>query len=76
MKQKANMRNYGRSVYKERSEQGICTRCGKRKAAPGRKKCKLCLEKDAESTDFLRALSLKVEYKEEKHLCRYCGITA
>lgn len=35
--QKANMRNYGRSVYKERSEQGICTRCGKRKAAPGRK---------------------------------------
>ena len=70
--QKANMRNYGRSVYKERSEQGICTRCGKRKAAPGRKKCKLCLEKDAEKHRLSPSVIPKMEYKEEKHLCRYC----
>ena len=25
---------------------GICTRCGKLKVVPGRKKCGICLEKD------------------------------
>lgn len=71
--QKAAMKNYGRSVYKERSEQGICTRCGKRKAAPGRKKCKLCLEKDAEKHRLSPDVIPKMEYKEINHLCRYCG---
>lgn len=71
--QKADMRNYGRSVYKERSEQGICTRCGKRKAAPGRKKCKLCLEKDAEKHRLPPDVIPKMEYKGKNHLCRYCG---
>lgn len=36
------------SLYQQRSEQGICTRCGKRKAMPGKKKCGICLAKDAE----------------------------
>lgn len=71
--QKAAMRNYGRSVYRERSERGICTRCGKRKAAPGRKKCKLCLEKDAEKHRLPPNVIPKMEYKEKNHLCRYCG---
>ena len=35
-----------KSLYQERSEKGICTRCGKRKANPGKKKCGLCLEED------------------------------
>lgn len=34
-------------VYQNRSDNGICTRCGKRKAAAGRKKCNICLEKNA-----------------------------
>lgn len=34
------------AMYKKNSEIGICTRCGKRKAALGRKKCASCLEKD------------------------------
>lgn len=72
--QKAAMRNYGRSVYKERSEQGICTRCGKRKAAPGRKKCKLCLVKDAEKHRLPPDVIPKMEYKEKNYLCRYCGL--
>lgn len=71
--QKDAMRNYGRSVYKERSEQGLCTRCGKRKAAPGRKKCKLCLEKDAKRHRLPPDVVPKMEYKEKNHLCRYCG---
>lgn len=35
-----------RSLYQERSEKGICTRCGKRNAMQGKKKCKDCLDKD------------------------------
>lgn len=35
-----------KSLYQERSEKGICTRCGKRKAMLERKKCQVCLEKD------------------------------
>lgn len=37
-----------KSLYQKRIEQGICTRCGKRKAEYGRKKCKICLDKNAE----------------------------
>lgn len=39
---------YQKILYKQRSEQGICTRCGKRPAAAERKKCAMCLIKDAE----------------------------
>lgn len=35
-------------LYQQRSGIGICTRCGKRKAMPGKKKCGICLDKDAE----------------------------
>lgn len=41
-------RKQQRSLYQERSEKGICTRCGKRKAYYGKKKCKICLDKDSE----------------------------
>ncbi len=33
--------------YDKRSEQGICTMCGKRKQEFGKKKCRLCLDRDA-----------------------------
>lgn len=33
-------------LYAERVSKGICTRCGKLKVVPGRKKCGICLEKD------------------------------
>lgn len=36
-----------KSSYQQRSGQGICTKCGKRKATAGKKKCAICLEKDA-----------------------------
>ena len=41
-----NFKEKQKILYKERSEKGICTRCGKLKVVPGRKKCGLCLEKD------------------------------
>lgn len=34
--------------YRKRKENGMRPRCGKRKAAPGKKKCSVCLEKDVE----------------------------
>ncbi len=37
-----------RKHYWERSEQGICTVCGRRKAAQGKKMCEICAGKRAE----------------------------
>lgn len=47
-KYRIRFRTQQRNLYKERSEKGICTRCGKFKAAPTKRKCKICLSKDAE----------------------------
>lgn len=41
-------RNRQKIIYKKRSDAGICTRCGKHKAMPGKKKCGICLQKDAD----------------------------
>ena len=43
---KINNRRKQRELYKECIENGICTRCRKRKAVYNRKKCEICLEKD------------------------------
>ena len=63
-----------KSLYKERSENGICTRCGKYKAEKGKKKCRICLDKDAE-THRKRTYNKKNtrEYRKENHLCYHCG---
>ncbi len=42
----ATFREKQNKLYSERIASGICTRCGKLKVVPGRKKCKICLEKD------------------------------
>ena len=62
------------SLYQQRSEQGICTRCGKRKAMPGKKKCGICLAKDAEMHRriYMDRPNVK-EYRKENHLCFFCG---
>lgn len=43
-----NHRNYSRSKYQERKENGICTRCGKRKAKAGYSTCEMCQFKNRE----------------------------
>lgn len=67
-------RNHMKALYQERTEQEICTRCGKRKAMPGKKKCGICLAKDAEihRRRYMDRPDIK-EYRKEHHLCYFCG---
>lgn len=69
-----NFQNYRKALYQQRSELGICTRCGKRKAMPGKKKCGICLEKDAEihRKKYMENPNVK-EYRQKNNLCYYCG---
>lgn len=64
-------------LYQIRKEQGICTKCGKRKAVPGKAKCGVCLEKDAERQR--RKSFNRPNIREERiknHLCLWCGKAA
>ena len=63
-----------RMLYRERAENGICTRCGKRKVAPGKKKCSICLEKDAEQhrKKYMDMPNIK-EFRKKNNLCYFCG---
>ena len=72
--QKKLFREKQNSLYIERVEQGICTRCGKRKAMPGKKKCGICLAKDAEihRKKYVDRPNIR-EYRKENHLCYFCG---
>lgn len=62
------------ALYRQHSEQGICTRCGKRKSVPGKKRCAICLQKDAENhrKRYMDRPDIK-EYRKENHLCYFCG---
>ena len=71
-----NFRKNQKNIYKERVEKGICTRCGKRKASSGKKKCAICLAKDAEKHRLKcaeRNPQNVIEYRRENHLCYFCG---
>lgn len=70
----ARFKEQQKSLYKERSKNGICTRCGKYKAEKGKKKCRICLDKDAEM-HRKRTYNKKGvrEYRKENHLCYHCG---
>lgn len=71
---KEDFRRQQRNLYAERSENGICTRCGKRKSMPGKKKCGICLAKDAEihRRKYMDRPNIK-EYRKKNHLCYFCG---
>lgn len=43
---KEEKNRHQREVYRKRSEDGICTKCGKNPAAPGKKRCQGCLDKN------------------------------
>lgn len=67
-------RKQQKSLYRERAEKGICTRCGKRKADTGKKKCRICLDKDAEIHRKRTYEKKSVrEQRKENYLCYYCG---
>lgn len=69
-----HFRNQQRMLYHERAENGICTRCGKRKAAPGKKKCAVCLEKDAKQhrKKYMDKPNIR-EFRKKNNLCHFCG---
>ena len=58
--------------YREASEKGICTRCNKRKAAEGQKRCKMCIER---VNEYRRAKRIGIPRSErqEHGLCYLCG---
>ena len=58
------MRKSKKRLYAQHSADGICTRCGKRKAEPLKKKCRICLDKDAISARLYRDRKMK-ECKQE-----------
>lgn len=64
---------YKKSLYQERAEQGICTRCGKIKAMSGRKKCGICLEKDAIAQRKRRGVIIPAYERVSFGLCYFCG---
>lgn len=69
-----NMKIAQKKQYHRRIEEGICTRCGKMKAIEGKRKCAVCLSKDAEA--HRRRQEGKVsarEYRMENHLCLFCA---
>ena len=68
-----HFRKQQKSLYKERSDAGICTRCGKRKAMHGKKKCGICLakEKKMHRKKYMDSLNIK-EYRKQNHLCYFC----
>lgn len=43
---RGKVKEKARFLYAERSEKGICTRCGKRRAVTSKKKCGVCQEKE------------------------------
>ena len=49
---------------------GICTKCGKYTAAPGRRKCEVCLAKDAESHMKMREAKGKGNSNHKEYLKR------
>lgn len=57
-------------IYAERAKAGICTRCGKKKAVDGRKKCMRCLIEESEKK---RAKYTVRKDREERGVCIRCG---
>lgn len=52
---------------------GICVRCGKRKAAPGRVSCEWCLAKTNESSKKSHEKKGRYKRYKEQGLCLSCG---
>jgi len=60
------MRKWQREYKKRLRSQGICTRCGREKAASGRAMCPACLEKER-----MRSKETYAWYT-SKGICPYC----
>ncbi|MBR2408950.1 MAG: hypothetical protein IKB07_08340 [Lachnospiraceae bacterium] len=65
-------RKSSKKIYHESSAKGICTRCNKRKAAEGQKRCKMCIEK---VNEYRRKKSTGVprRLRPDFGMCYLCG---
>ena len=68
----AKVREYAHKRTAERIEKGICTKCGKRKATEGKRRCAICREKDNQYAR-LRYQPGEKERREKNNLCYHCG---
>lgn len=69
-------REYAKMLYVRRKDQGICTRCGKRKALRGgRSTCGICTDKDRKKRAE-RSRDIGFEMRKELHMCRFCNSPA
>ena len=62
-----------KNIYKERVEKGICTRCGKRKAAYGKRKCSICQNKENEAKRKRNGNEIRRRERPKYNLCYLCG---
>ena len=62
-----------RNKYRERIEKGICTRCGKRNAVPGKRKCAICQEKENEQKRQKNSNGIRRSERPKYKLCYLCG---
>ena len=67
-------RKSARKIYAESSAKGICTRCNKRKAVEGQKRCKMCIERRNEYRRSKRGIPRRL--RPDFGLCYLCGDTA
>ena len=67
-----NRHMYGKQYYQDCKARGICPTCGKRKAAPGRVRCEICLDKNARKASLTRNATSR-DWREEHGLCGQCG---
>ena len=69
---KQRINKYGRRRYAELKEKHICPHCGKRKAAPGRVSCGICLNK-ANNRAKAKRNAIPRHSREYTNLCIQCG---
>ncbi len=61
-----------RNIYSKRKDQGVCTRCGKRKADSRHKTCEMCRAKLREYKRIKYGTGSRFE-RVEHGLCYFCG---
>ena len=67
----AKHREYKRVHYQQRIKDGICGRCGKRKADEGFKTCSVCRKKMTDQKR-IKAGKMSNEEKKARGLCHFC----
>ena len=66
-------REWAKSAYQKRKEQGICTRCGKRPATKGMSTCAMCREKSNETRRIRRGCSDRSD-RINQGICYFCDL--